>query len=123
MPTSRQHPGRRSLVRTALIDVTLFLFPWAHHHLPEPRPHDQNNFATRRIAIASAICIRERGAHSIDEQAEEVDAWLVLTRIPYKRRLLLIQAGVPVTEAAGKLDEWDDDMLRAMVALNRMAAP
>lgn len=121
MPTPPHHPGHRAPVAVLLLDLLLFLAPWAHRRLPEPRPNDPNDFSTRRIGIASAICIREHGTEEIDEYSDEVEGWLARKNIPYARRLLLIQAGYRLGTADERLDEWDDDALRAMIALNRMA--
>lgn len=113
----------RQRVRAALLDAILFLFPWLHRHLPEPRPYDENDFSRRRIAIASAICLRLQGTEEINEYTSEVDAWLNLRGVPHHRKLLLIQANIPVTEAASEhARDYSDADLRTMIALRRMAA-
>jgi len=116
MPTASRHPGSAFPLFTELALTLLSRLTrqkWAATSV---------NFSTQRVGIASAICIRNHGTSNLDECAPEVDQWLRLTSLSYERKLLLIQAGVPVALAlADETREWEDSTLRTMIVLRRMA--
>lgn len=79
---------------------------------------------SRRIVIASAICLRENGLASLDETAPEVDQWLELKKVPYRKKLLMIQAGIAVEDARqAHRDGYDTDALHVMISLSHRSLP
>lgn len=118
MPTASTHPGAAYSLITELALTVLARF---RKNASKDQYPAHINFSTHRVGIASAICIRDHGVNDLDEHTPEVEAWLGLTSLSYQRRLLLIQAGIPVANAlVVETSTWDDSTLRTMIALNRM---
>lgn len=119
MPTASTHPGAAYSLIPELALTVLALFKRNRGTTPQYIPV---NFSTRRVSIASAICLREHSVKDLDAYTPEVDAWLRLTALTDERRLLLIQAGIPVEQAVtAETEAWDDSTLRTLIALHRMA--
>lgn len=117
MPTASRHPGTAFPL---IAELALSIYSRIRGAKFDKAP--SGNFYTQRVGIASAICIRNHGIEDLDEHAPEVNQWLALTSLPYLRRLLLIQAGVPVNQALSEDTRlWDDTTLRTMIALRRLS--